>query len=243
MAPAAPNIDDREIRYFEHHVTDWWQRKGRLKALHDINPLRLDYICARTGIVGKDILDVGCGGGILSEALAKSGGRVTGIDLAPSALAAARAHREVSGLSIDYRQTSVESIAAQSPEGFDIIVCMELLEHVPDPRSILEASGRLAKPHGSIFLATINRTWLAGLMVIFMAEYVLPIVKKGTHHYRKFIRPRQLVEWADETGLSVSDCSGFLYLPFLGRACLTRSTPMNYMMHLKKSGLSANRSV
>ncbi|HMA86624.1 MAG TPA: bifunctional 2-polyprenyl-6-hydroxyphenol methylase/3-demethylubiquinol 3-O-methyltransferase UbiG [Desulfosalsimonadaceae bacterium] len=238
MPPAQPNIDNREIHYFEHHAEDWWQRKGSLKALHDINPLRLDYINARTRLDGREILDVGCGGGILSEALAKSGGRVIGIDLADSALSAARAHREVSGLSIEYRQATVESIAAESPGRFDVITCMELLEHVPDPRSILGACERLVKPNGSIFLSTINRTWLAKLMVIFVAEYVLRIVEKGTHHYRKFIRPREIGEWAGKTGLVIHDCTGFLYLPFLGRTYFTRFAPMNYMMHLKKPNSS-----
>ena len=234
MPPAARNIDDREIRYFENHAADWWQRKGSLKALHDINPLRLNYIRKRADIRGRKILDVGCGGGILSEALAKYGGRVTGIDLAPSALSAARAHREVSGLSVDYRQTTAESLADELPGQFDVVVCMELLEHVPDPRSILAACERLAATGGDIFFSTINRTWLARLMVIFVAEYVLHIVEKGTHHYQKFIRPQEIRDWAGETGLDVCDCSGFLYLPFMGRAYLTRSAPMNYMMHLRK---------
>lgn len=234
MAPAEKNIDDNEIRYFEHHAADWWQRKGSLKALHDINPLRLQYVSDRADIRGREVLDIGCGGGILSEALAAAGGRVTGIDLAPSALSAARAHREISGLSIDYRETSAETLALEMPERFDIIVCMELLEHVPDPGSILAACQRLARPGGDIFLSTINRTWLSALMVIFIAEYVLRIVEKGTHHYHKFIRPRELERWACEAGLQVCGCSGFLYLPFMGRAYLTRSAPMNYMMHLHK---------
>ena len=234
MPPAARNIDDREVSYFEHHAADWWQPKGNLKALHDINPLRLSYVADRAELSGKAILDIGCGGGILSEALAASGGQVTGIDLASSALSAARAHQEISGLSIDYRHTTAESLADEAPAQFDVIVCMELLEHVPDPRSILSASRRLAKPGGDIFFSTINRTWLARLLVIFVAESVLKIVEKGTHHYQKFIKPRQLAAWAKETNLSVSDCSGFLYLPFTGRAYLTKSAPMNYMMHLRK---------
>jgi len=241
MPPAAPkwrdgpNLDEREIRFFNHHEKDWWERKGRLKALHDINPLRRDYVAARAGAVaGREILDVGCGGGLLSEALAAWGGRVMGIDLSGSALAAARAHRENSGLSIDYRQAAAEALAVEMPGCFDIIVCMELLEHVPEPRSILTACERLAKPGGNIFVATINRTWLARLLVIFMAEYILHVVEKGTHHYHRFIQPRQLAEWADASGLTVCDCSGFLYLPLAGRAYLTRFAPMNYLMHLKK---------
>ena len=230
------NIDKREIRYFEHHGADWWAQGGSLKALHDINPLRLGYVADRAALSGRQVLDVGCGGGILSEALARAGARVTAIDQAVSALSAARSHRDDAGLDIDYRQTTAEALAGEMPGRFDGIVCMELLEHVPEPRSILSACRNLAKPGGDIFLSTINRTWLSGLLVVFLAERVLRIVEKGTHHYRQLIPPRDLARWAQDAGLEVRDCSGFLYLPFLGRAFLTRAKPMNYLMHLGKAG-------
>jgi 2-polyprenyl-6-hydroxyphenyl methylase/3-demethylubiquinone-9 3-methyltransferase len=177
---------------------------------------------------------VGCGGGIFSEALARAGARVTGIDQAVSALSAARAHSAVSGLSIDYRQTTAEELAAEMPGCFDVIACMELLEHVPDPRSILAACRRLAKPSGHVFLSTINRTWMSRLFVIFLAESVLGIVERGTHHYEKLISPGELAGWAQAEGFAVADCSGFLYVPVLGRAWLTRAKPMNYLVHLRE---------
>jgi 2-polyprenyl-6-hydroxyphenyl methylase/3-demethylubiquinone-9 3-methyltransferase len=230
---SSENIDEREVSCFEHHGNDWWEPEGTLKALHDINPLRLSYVADRCRLEGRRVLDVGCGGGIFSEALARAGGEVTGIDLAPSALAAAEAHRELSGRSIDYRQTTAEDLAGEMPSSFDVICSMELLEHVPDPRSILEACRALAKPGGDIFLSTINRTWLSRLLVIFVAENVLRIVEKGTHHYEKLIPPQNLARWAGAAGLEVCDRSGYLYLPFLGKAWLTRGAPMNYMMHLR----------
>jgi 2-polyprenyl-6-hydroxyphenyl methylase/3-demethylubiquinone-9 3-methyltransferase len=229
------NIDDREISSFEGHAADWWDRKGRLKALHDINPLRLSYVAERAVLSGKEVLDIGCGGGIFSEAMARAGARVTGIDRASSALSAARAHMKASGLSIRYRQSTAEALAELMPGRFDVIVCMELLEHVPDPRSILAACSRLAKQGGDVFFSTINRTWISGLLVIFMAERILNVVKKGTHQYRKLIQPAELAGWAKDAGFSVAGSSGFLYLPFPGRAWLTRRKPMNYMMHLKKN--------
>ncbi len=233
----ARNIDPQEVTWFDqHHAADWWEPKGSLKALHDINPLRFAYVAGRAHPAAKNVLDVGCGGGILSEALARAGARVTGIDLAESALAAARAHRDAVGLSIQYCRSTVEAMAGEMPGGFDIIVCMELLEHVPDPRSILRACRQLAGPGGDIFLSTINRTWMSAFLVILMAEYVLNIVEKGTHRVHKFIPPRQLSRWAEAEGLLVLDCSGFLYVPVAGRAFLTKFKPMNYMMHLRKAG-------
>jgi len=233
MPPAAKNIDDREITCFDRHAADWWQPRGRLKALHDINPLRLQYIAGRADPEGREVLDVGCGGGILSEGLARAGARVTGIDLSDPALAAARAHREISALAIDYRKITAEALAEEMPGRFDLVVCMELLEHVPEPRSILAACRRLAKPGADVVVSTINRTWLSGLLVILVAEHVLGIVEKGTHHFRRFIPPRDLARWAAAEGLALCGCTGYLYVPILGRAYLTGFSPMNYMMHLQ----------
>ena len=233
-ATAGENIDPDQIIHFEQHARDWWDRRGPLKALHDINPLRLKYIETRSGIVGKLILDVGCGGGLLSESLAIKGGHVTGIDMSTAALRAAQAHAAKTGVDILYHQQTAEVLAKQNPGAFDIITCMELLEHVPQPDSILNACTMLLKPGGHVFLATVNRTWTAYLLVILAAEYLLKIVRRGTHAYRKFIRPAELKQWALAAGLKVSNLSGVLYNPFSGQARLTALTKMNYLMHLQK---------
>lgn len=230
------NIDEDEIRHFGNAPDDWWNPKSPLKALHAINPLRLRYIRERTALKEREVLDIGCGGGILSEALAAEGGRVTGIDLASTALAAARSHMVISGVRVDYRRITAEALAVESPGRFHVVTCMELLEHVPDPQSIVAACATLLAPGGDLFLSTINKTWLAGLLVIAAAERLLGIVRKGTHHYDKFIPPACLAEWSDNAGLAVIDLSGFTYVPVVNRARLVKSTRMNYMMHLKKAG-------
>jgi 2-polyprenyl-6-hydroxyphenyl methylase/3-demethylubiquinone-9 3-methyltransferase len=229
------NIDGGEIARFSAMADIWWDRYGEFKALHDINPVRLTYIRERTALGGKAVLDVGCGGGLLSEALAAAGARVTGIDMAEASLAVARAHMQKSGLRIDYRRITAEALADREPAGFDVVVCMELLEHVPRPASIVAACARLAKPGGDLFFATVNRTWLSRLLVIKAAENILGIVRKGTHEYGKLVRPEELKQWALQSGLRFGNLTGLRYNPFGGHAARCRSTRMNYLMHFNQS--------
>jgi len=228
------NLDSEEIARFSAMADIWWDRNGEFKALHDINPVRLAYVRDRTDLKGHRVLDVGCGGGLLSEALAGCGAQVTGIDMAAPSLAVARAHMHQSGLSIDYVETTAEAHAEEHPGCYDVVTCMELLEHVPEPASILEASARLVRPGGDLFFATVNRTWLSWLLVIVAAERVLGIVKKGTHDYRKLVTPEELIQWGADAGLCPENWSGLRYMPFGGHAALCRSTAMNYLMHFRK---------
>jgi 2-polyprenyl-6-hydroxyphenyl methylase/3-demethylubiquinone-9 3-methyltransferase len=228
------NIDAGEIARFSAMAEVWWDRNGEFRALHDINPIRLAYVRDRTELAAKQVLDVGCGGGLLSEALASCGARVTGIDMAGASLAVARTHMKDSGLVIDYRQTMAEALADESPGRYDVVVCMELLEHVPRPASILDACARLVRPGGDVFFATVNRTWLAWLLVIVAAERVLGVVRKGTHEYRKLVKPEELIKWGAAAGLTLSNLSGLRYIPLGGYAALCRSTRMNYLMHFRK---------
>ena len=228
------NIDAGEIARFSTMAEVWWDRNGEFRALHDINPIRLAYVRDRTELAAKQVLDVGCGGGLLSEALASCGARVTGIDMADASLAVARRHMKDSGLVIDYRQTMAEALADESPDRYDVVVCMELLEHVPRPSSIIDACARLVRPGGDLFFATVNRTWLAWLLVIVAAERVLGVVRKGTHDYRKLVKPEELIQWGADAGLSLENLSGLRYIPFGGHAALCRSTSMNYLIHFRK---------
>ena len=234
MNESNENIDLSEILHFDRHAVEWWDLKGPLKALHEINPLRLQYIKKRTGIAGKTFLDVGCGGGILSESLASSGGHVTGIDMTDSALRAAREHLKKTNRQVQYRRTTVEALSEETRNCYDGIACMELLEHVPQPSSVLRACARLLKPGGDMFIATINRTWTAYVLVILAAEYLLRIVRKGTHTYQNFLQPQEIEHWAGDIGLETMDLSGFLYNPFTGKTRLSSFTKMNYLMHLRK---------
>jgi 2-polyprenyl-6-hydroxyphenyl methylase/3-demethylubiquinone-9 3-methyltransferase len=228
------NIDNGEIARFSAMAELWWDRTGEFKALHDINPVRLAYVRDRTELAGSRVVDVGCGGGLLSEGLAASGARVTGIDMAGASLAVARDHMQTSGLDIDYQQTTAEAHADENAGHYDAAVCMELLEHVPRPASIIAACARLLRPGGSAFFATVNRTWLSWLLVIVAAERVMGIVRKGTHDYRKLVKPEELTRWGLDSGLTVENLSGLRYIPFGGHAALCRSTRMNYLMHFKR---------
>lgn len=231
---SSENIDTAEIARFSAMADIWWDRNGAFEALHDINPVRLAFVTDRSELAGKKVLDVGCGGGILSEALASRGGRVTGIDMAQASLAVARAHMKESGLAIDYRLTTVETLASAEQGRYDVAVCMELLEHVPEPASVISACARLVRPGGDLFFATVNRTCLSWLLVILFSEYVAGIVRKGTHTYKKLVKPEELKQWGVDAGLRFVHLSGLRYIPFLGYAAFSRSTQMNYLMHFQR---------
>lgn len=228
------NIDNKEIARYAATAAHWWDRNGELKALHDINPVRIGYILSGVDIKRKPVLDVGCGGGIVSESLARAGAQVTGIDMAVPALDAARAHARESGLQIEYRESTAENLARTHAGRFAVITGMELVEHVPEPASVIQACAELVQPGGHLFFATVNRTWLARLLVIWVAEYVLGIVSKGTHTYARFVQPEEMNRWGQAAGLCCEDISGLRYLPFGGYTALCESTAMNYLIHFTK---------
>ncbi len=228
------NADGTEIAKFDRLASRWWDSSGPLKSLHEINPLRLRYIRQRASLKGTKVLDVGCGGGILSEALASAGARVTGIDLGADALAAARHHAAMKGLKIDYRQEAVETLASSDMDLYDLVACMELLEHVPDPRSVVRACSRLLKPNGDLIFATINRNLKSFLFAIIGAEYILRLLPTGSHRHTRFIRPHELIGWGENDHLEIRDTTGLGYNPFTHGYFLTRDTSVNYFAHFKK---------
>ena len=225
------NVDAAEIEKFQSIASRWWDRESEFKPLHDINPLRVSYIENQAaGIDGKKILDVGCGGGILSEALAQKGARVTGIDMAELSLEVARLHLHQSGLEVDYRLTTVEDFAEVNAGSYDIVTCLEMLEHVPDPAAVIAAACRLLKPGGRLFLSTLNRNPKSFALAVIGAEYILRMLPRGTHDYQKFIRPAELATWARQAGLKLITQSGLSYNPVLRRADLVRSVDVNYLV-------------
>lgn len=234
MAESNMNIDAREIARFNAAAPNWWDTRGEFKALHDIQPVRMAFICGHADPAGRSALDVGCGGGLISEGLAAAGARVTAIDMSETALAVARSHLEQSGLSVDYRKSTAEAVARENPGAYDLVTCMELVEHVPDPVSIVRACSRAVKPGGHVFFATVNRTWLSYLLVIIASEYLLGIVRKGTHRYHRLVRPSELIQWGRQAGLGRYHLSGLRYFPFGGFASLCKSTRMNYLVHFTK---------
>jgi len=232
----SPNIDHNEIAKFEALATRWWDPESEFRTLHQINPLRLEFINERAPLEGKKVLDVGCGGGILSESMATRGARVTGIDMGEKPLSVAKLHLKESGLEVDYRQTTAEALAIEEPESFDIITCMEMVEHVPDPASVINACSRLVRPGGELFFSTINRTPKAWLFAIVGAEYLLNILPKGTHTYEKFIRPSELEKWARESGLVSKEITGMHYNPFTDHYWLAPGVEVNYLLHSTHQG-------
>lgn len=234
MNNAPLNVDKGEIAKFEALAHRWWDRSGEMKALHDINPLRANYIDLHAKVAGKTLLDVGCGGGILSEGMTQRGAEVTGIDMGAEPLNVARLHLLESGLDIEYRQSTAEEFAAQYPNSFDVVTCMEMLEHVPDPESVIRACAQLCKPGGDLFFSTINRNAKAFAMAIVGAEYVLKLVPKGTHAYDKLIRPSELTRWLRSANLLVNDICGMEYNPLTKQYSLGNNTDVNYIIHVKK---------
>lgn len=229
MIQTTQNIDPREIAKFEEPASRWWDPRSEFKPLHDINPLRLDYIDGRAHLAGKRIVDVGCGGGILSESMALRGASVVGIDAGAAPLSVARLHLLESGAEVDYRQLTAEQLAQQQPASFDVVTCMEMLEHVPDPASVVSACARLVKPGGHVFFSTLNRTPKAYLFAIIGAEYLLKMLPTGTHDYSKFIRPSELAEWMRPAGLHLRELTGMTYNPLNRHYALETDIDVNYL--------------
>jgi 2-polyprenyl-6-hydroxyphenyl methylase/3-demethylubiquinone-9 3-methyltransferase len=228
------NADDAELRKFADMAHHWWDKDSEFKPLHEINPLRLEYIDNLVSLEGKRVLDVGCGGGILSESMSAKGAEVVGIDLGEKALKVAQLHQLESGATVDYRLVSVESLAREMPQSFDVVTCMEMLEHVPDPAAIVKACGELLKPGGTAFFSTINRNPKAYLLAVIGAEYVLNMLPRGTHDYEKFIKPSELSSWARIAGLSVQGLKGMSYNPLLKYYRLGNDIAVNYILHAVK---------
>lgn len=229
------NADKREIAKFDNVSQIWWDPKGEMGTLHTINPLRVKFIMDNIKTPNPRILDVGCGGGILSEALAKAGARVTGIDLSLPSLEAARQHARAGGLQIEYRAVAAEQLAAEQPESFDAVTCLEMLEHVPEPRKVITACARLVKPGGRVFFSTINRTLKSLVAVILIGENILRLLPRGTHDYRKLIRPSELKTWSQESGLTFVQIASLMYNPLTGNFKVAYDKEdMNYMAHFVK---------
>ncbi len=232
--PANRNADQAELDKFSELAHRWWDPESEFKPLHDINPLRLDWIDRSVGLVGKKVLDVGCGGGILAESMATRGAEVTGIDLSDKALTVAKLHLLESGQKADYRKISAEELAAAMPGAFDVVTCLEMLEHVPDPASTVRACAALARPGGTVFFSTINRNPKSYLFAVIGAEYVLNLLPRGTHDYAKFIRPAELARYCREAGLRVDEVIGMTYNPIAKTYALGANADVNYLMHTRR---------
>lgn len=229
------NVDFSEVAKFEALATRWWDRESEFKPLHDINPLRPNFIDERAGLAGKKVLDVGCGGGILSESMALRGADVSGIDMGEAPLSVAKLHQLESGLEINYRRITAEELAEQEAGQYDVVTCLEMLEHVPEPGDVIEACARLVKPGGQVFFSTINRNPKAYLFAIVGAEYVLKMLPKGTHDFSKFIRPSELGNWCRQASLELGDITGMTYNPLTKQYKLDpNDVQVNYLLQCRK---------
>lgn len=233
MDTTTENIDAGELHKFSQLASRWWDQDGELKTLHDINPLRLDYIDERAQLAGKDVLDVGCGGGILTEAMAMRRAQVTGIDAAEEPLKVARLHDAGSNAGAEYICSTPEEYARDHGGSFDVVTCLELLEHVPAPQRVVEACSRLVRPGGHVFFSTINRNRKSYLYAILGAEYVLKLLPKGTHEHSRFITPAELASWGRDCGLSIQDITGLTYNPLTKRYGLDNDIDVNYLVHAR----------
>ncbi|TCK18078.1 3-demethylubiquinone-9 3-methyltransferase [Thiogranum longum] len=235
MNNATHNVDAAEISKFEALASRWWDPNSEFKPLHDINPLRIDYIDQRAPLAGCKVIDVGCGGGLLSEGMALRGALVTGIDMGEAPLTVARLHQHESGVQVDYQRITAESMSAGHPGAFDTVTCLEMLEHVPDPASVIQACADLVKPGGDVFFSTINRNPKAYMLAIVGAEYLLRMLPRGTHDYRKFIRPSEMERWSRGAGLQLQDLTGMTYNPLTGEYRLGNDVDVNYLAWFRKT--------
>lgn len=236
---AQANVDPKEIAKFEALASRWWDRNSEFKPLHDINPLRANYIDQHSAVAGKTLVDVGCGGGILAESMAQRGARVTGIDMGEAPLAVARIHQLESGVEVDYRKTTAEELAAEQPGHYDVVCCLEMLEHVPDPAAVVAACAALAAPGASLYFSTINRNPKSFVFAIVGAEYVLKLLPAGTHEYSKFIKPSELAAWIRAAGLSLEGMTGLTYNPLSKQYRLhPRDVSVNYMVRAVKPAVA-----
>ncbi|WP_337882869.1 bifunctional 2-polyprenyl-6-hydroxyphenol methylase/3-demethylubiquinol 3-O-methyltransferase UbiG [Chromobacterium haemolyticum] len=228
------NVDETEIDKFSQLAHKWWDMSGEFKPLHEINPLRLGFIDERAAIAGKQVLDVGCGGGILAESMAARGAAVTGIDLAKKSLKVAQLHSLESGVAVDYRCVAVEELAEEAPASFDVVTCMEMLEHVPDPQSVVRSCASLVKPGGWVFFSTLNRNAKSYLLAVVGAEYVLNMLPRGTHEYARFLKPSELSRMARNAGLDMDAVRGMSYNPLTRIYSLGEDTAVNYLMACRR---------
>jgi 2-polyprenyl-6-hydroxyphenyl methylase/3-demethylubiquinone-9 3-methyltransferase len=234
MTAAQHNVDDAEIAKFDALASRWWDPAGEFRPLHEINPLRLDYIRQRAALQGHRALDIGCGGGILAESLAADGAEVTGIDMAEGPLAVARLHQLESGAKVEYQRCTAESFASEHAGEFDVVTCLEMLEHVPEPMSVVQSCAELVRPGGNVFFSTINRNPKSFLFAIVGAEYLLKLLPAGTHEYQKFIRPSELEAWSRHAGLELRGSIGLHYNPLTREYSLGEKLDVNYLMHFRR---------